>query len=146
MTPLADITQSIDITAPAERVWTALTHEKNVEQWLGCFGYQARPGVVFYMQPDDRKRRKRNVEGATHCELLSLEPPERVAFSWFLPGTPRTLVEIIVTRTQGGSRVSLVHSGWDQFDPSAMRSLRDGLDGGWSGAVLPQLTRVAEAG
>lgn len=145
MTPLDDITHSIDIAAPSERVWTTMTREREVEQWLGCIGYQPRPGAVFYLQPDEKKRRKRNIDGATHCELLSMEPPQRLAFSWFLPGAPRTLVEIIVTPTLGGVRVSLVHSGWDQFDPMQMRPVRDGLEEGWSGAVLPQLKRAAEA-
>jgi hypothetical protein len=68
-----------------------------------------------------------------------------MAFSWFMPGTPKTLVEIIVVPTGGGSRVSLLHSGWEQFDGADVASSREALEAGWGSFVLPALKRVAEA-
>jgi uncharacterized protein YndB with AHSA1/START domain len=145
MTPLDDISQSIDIAAPVERVWRVLTSEGLVEEWLGCLGYRAVVGTVFYMQPDAARRAAGDATGATHCELLALEPPVLMTFSWFMPGTPKTTVNIALAPERGGTRVTLTHSGWDQFDPDQVRAIRDGLDGGWSSFVLPQLKRVVEA-
>jgi uncharacterized protein YndB with AHSA1/START domain len=146
MTALQDIAAEIRIEAPRERVWTVLTGEGQIEQWLGCLGYRAEIGALFHMQPDPGKRAAGNVEGATHCELLALEPPERMRFSWFMPGTPKTEVEIVLTGNDDGSTTArLVHSGWDRLEPDQVRAIRDMLEGGWTSFVLPGLKRVAEA-
>ncbi|WP_395611947.1 SRPBCC domain-containing protein [Allosphingosinicella sp.] len=139
-----DINQQIGIAATPQRVWEVLTTEGLVEQWLGCLDYQARIGHVFYMQPDAATRAAGDLAGATHCELLRLDPPREMVFSWYYPETPRTEVAIRLTPDGGGTRVDLVHSGWDQFDPEQIRMIRDALAGGWSSFVLPGLKRLAE--
>lgn len=140
-----DIALTIDIDAPVERVWEVLCGEGLVEQWLGCLGYRAEPGTVFYMQPDAAKRAAGDVSGATHCELLTLKPPRLMTFSWYYPETPRTTVTLSLAPHEGGTRVSLLHDGWDQFDEADIIAVRDMLAGGWSSFVLPGLKRVAES-
>ena len=142
---IKDIEQTILIDAPVERVWRAMTAEGMVEQWLGCIGYRAELGHVFHMQPDPARRAAGDVTGATHCELLRLDAPHELAFSWYYPETPRTEVSIRLSPAGGRTRVELVHSGWDQFDAAQIGAIRDALEGGWSSFVLPQLKRVAEA-
>ena len=144
MTTLSDIDQTIDIAASPERVWLVMTEEGMVEAWLGCLGYRCEVGHTFYMQNDAAKRATGDISGATHCQLLAREPPRRLAFSWFFPGTPKTEVAITLESKDGGTRVRLTHSGWDQFDADQIRAIRDGLEGGWSSFVLPQLKRVSE--
>jgi uncharacterized protein YndB with AHSA1/START domain len=141
---IEDISQSIEIAAPAARVWEVLTSEGMVEQWLGCLGYAAKAGHVFYMQPDPARREAGDLSGATHCELLRLDPPREMVFSWYYPETPKTEVSIRLTAGATGTRVDLVHSGWDQFDAAQIQGVRDALAGGWSSFVLPSLKRVSE--
>ena len=142
---LTDIRHSIDIDAPRERVWSAMTEEGLVEHWLGCLGFKPEVGTIFYMQPDPARRAAGDTEGATHCELEELEQPERIAFTWFIPGTPKTRVEIALDEFgQSSTRATLTHSGWEQFDADAVRPIYDMLNGGWSSFVLPGLKRVAE--
>ena len=142
---ISDILDSIDIDAPVERVWQVLTGEGLVEQWLGCLGYRAEIGHVFHMQQDPAKRAAGDTSGATHCELLELDPPRRMVFSWYYPDTPKTQVEITLAATPSGTRAELRHSGWDQFDEAQIKAIRDALAGGWKSFVLPQLKRVAES-
>jgi uncharacterized protein YndB with AHSA1/START domain len=139
-----DILASIDIDAPVERVWQVMTGEGLVEEWLGCLGYKAEIGEVFYMQQDREKHARGDPDGATHCELLALEPPRRMAFSWYVPGTPKTQVTITLTPSGAGTRAELRHEGWDQFDGVQLQAIRDALAGGWTSFVLPGLKRVAE--
>ncbi len=147
MTPLADIDQSIEIDAPQARVWQALTEAGLVEQWLGCIGFRPEPGALFYMQPDPAKRAAGDISGSTHCELEALEPPRLMSFTWFMPGTPKTLVCIeLVPAGETRTVARLVHSGWERFDPEDVRAVRDMLDGGWSSFVLPGLKRISEQG
>lgn len=143
---LADISESIHIEAGRTRVWTALTSAGLVEEWLGCIGFKPAVGTLFYMQPDPAKRASGDVEGATHCELEALDEPDRVRFSWFMPGSPKTHVTIELTDSPGGTLVHLRHSGWDQFYADEVREIRAMLAGGWASFVLPGLKRVAEAG
>jgi uncharacterized protein YndB with AHSA1/START domain len=140
-----DIEASIEISAPVERVWTVLTGEGLIEQWLGCQRFKAEVGHVFYMQPDAAKRAAEDISGATHCRIEAIEPPRRFVFSWYLPDQPETLVELTLQPTAGGTRASLVHGGWDQFDEADVRAAYDGLTGGWGGYCLPNLKRIAEA-
>ena len=142
---LADIDHSIEIEASPERVWTVMTQEGLVAEWLGCLQFSPRVGQLFYMQPHPQRREAGDIDGATHCELLALEPPRRMRFSWFMPGTPKTHVEISLTALGADrTRVRLRHDGWDQFDEAQVKAIRDMLDGGWSSFVLPGLKRVAE--
>lgn len=143
---LTDISESIQVDAGRERVWTCLTSEGLVEQWLGCLGFRPVVGTLFHMQPDPAKRASGDVEGATHCELEALEAPELMRFSWFMPGTPKTHVTIELSDSAGGTLVRLRHSGWDQFDEDEVRRVHAMLAGGWKSFVLPGLKRVAEAG
>ncbi|MDX1380529.1 MAG: SRPBCC domain-containing protein, partial [Xanthomonadales bacterium] len=138
------IEHSISILAPPERVWKFLTEPAHVSQWLGCMRYEKAVGHVFYMQQDAQKRHDDDIEGATHCEILALEEPSRFSFSWYLPGTPATEVHIHLQSTAEGTRVTLVHEGWDQFDAGAIRDIRDALAGGWKSFVLPALKQITE--
>lgn len=139
------ITASIRIDASARRVWQALTEPALVAEWLGCLGFRPEIGTTFYMQPNPERRARGDVEGATHCELLELEAPVRVRFSWFMPGTPKTMVTITVSDVAASSvDVALTHSGWEQFEDEGIRALRDMLAGGWTSFVLPGLKRVAQ--
>lgn len=142
---IEDIEAGIDIAASPGRVWAALTGEGLVETWLGCLQFRAQAGHVFYMQPDADKRAAGDTGGATHCQIEGMYPPSRLVFSWYYPETPKTRVEIVLTEIPGGTQVTLRHTGWKQFDAEQIRAIRDGLAGGWTSYVLPDLKRVAEA-
>jgi uncharacterized protein YndB with AHSA1/START domain len=145
VTGLPDIACSIEIAAPIERVWTCLTDEGLVEHWLGCLGFRPVVGAVFYMQPDAAKRAAGDPDGATHCEVEALERPHRLAFSWYMPGTPKTHVEIVLSAEAAGvTTARLAHRGWDRFGADDVAAIHRMLDGGWRSYVLPGLKRVAE--
>jgi len=144
---LRNIETSIEINASREHVWKILTEPEYVVQWLGCMRYQNTLGHVFYMQQDSQKRQADDVSGATHCRIDTLTAPEVFAFSWYHPGTPETRVEIqLKASAPRQTSVTLVHSGWDQFEPEQIRAIREMLAGGWSSFVLPQLKQAAERG
>ena len=141
---MRDIDQAIEIAAPVERVWQVMTSPGMIDEWLGCLDFKAEIGHLFYMQPDAAKRSVGDVSGATHCQLLRLDPRSEMAFSWFYPDSPKTEVSIRLSPTPGGTRVELTHAGWDQFDEQEIRAIREALANGWKSFVLPQLKRLAE--
>ena len=71
-------------------------------------------------------------------KLLVWEPPHRVAFEWFVTGTP-TDVEVRFVPEGEATRVELVHSGFDRIEDAERR--RAGYDEGWALG----LRRYAEA-
>ena len=143
-TALADIEHRITIEAGIDRAWEVLTDPSHVAAWLGCLQYRAEVGHLFYMQPDPAKRAAGDLDGATHCEILEITPPTRLAFSWFLPGTPRTTVTLTLEARDGGvTQVTLVHTGWDRFEAGDVRAIHEQLTIGWRDFVLPGLARAA---
>lgn len=142
--PLSDIEHRIRVDAPPDTVWRYLTEPQYVAQWLGCLRYAKAVDDVFYMQQDEQRRADDDIEGATQCRILALDAPRRFSFSWYLPGTPETRVDITLHERDAGTEIVLTHSGWEQFDASAIRSIRDALENGWRSFVLPQLRQLVE--
>lgn len=73
-------------------------------------------------------------DGAEHLwgTVTAWDPPRRLAFTWH-PGRPAdTGQEVEVTfRPEGdGTRVDLVHSGWERLGEKAA-AMRADYDGGW---------------
>ena len=147
LTAPADIEHRIKIDAGIDRAWEVLTDPPHVAAWLGCLHYTAEVGHLFYMQPDPARRAAGDIDGATHCEILEITPPTRLAFSWFLPGTPRTTVTLTLeARGADLTEVKLVHTGWDQFEADDVRAIHEQLTVGWRDFVLPGLARAAAGG
>jgi uncharacterized protein YndB with AHSA1/START domain len=141
---LLPIVAEIQIDAPIDHVWEIMTGEASVPGWLGCLDYRRAVGTTFFMQPDPAKRAAGDRSGATHCDVVLLKPPHKFDFTWYVPGTPATLVEIsLFSEGPDRSFVRLVHSGWQQFPVDAVRAFHAQLAGGWKSAVLPGLKAAA---
>lgn len=64
--------------------------------------------------------------------VTAWEPPHRFAYTWQVGTTEEKaqLVELTFAETDGGSKVTLRHSGWEKLGEIAARA-REGYDGGW---------------
>lgn len=140
-----DVLSIIEIAAPRERVWRALTRPELVTQWMGCLRYRPAAGHVFYLQPDRARRTAGDVTDAIACRIEVLDEPRRLSFSWGFPDVPDTWVDIRLRRIVGGTHVRLIHSGWDQFESRESEEMRGGLGQAWHSVALPALRAVAEA-
>jgi uncharacterized protein YndB with AHSA1/START domain len=60
------------------------------------------------------------------------DPPHRLAFTWQVRRTPEETqrVEVTFTSAAEGTRVELVHSGWEKLGERAA-SVREAFDKGW---------------
>jgi uncharacterized protein YndB with AHSA1/START domain len=143
MNELGSIVEEVEIARPIEGVWRTLT--ERTPEWLGCLRYRGELGALFYMQQDRAKAAAGDVSGATHCQILTLDPPHLFRFSWFVPGYPSTFVSFRLEAIDAqATRVRFTHEGWEQFPPDAVSDMRAMLAGGWKSFVLPALKRVAE--
>lgn len=143
--PLGPIVEEIEIARPIEKVWRTLTEQ--APEWLGCLRYERAVGHTFFMQQDRAKAAHNDVTGATHCQILTLDPPRLFRFSWFVPGFPSTFVSFrLEAKDSKTTLVRFTHEGWKQFPAAEVNAIRDALLGGWKSFVLPSLKRTAESG
>lgn len=143
-----DIEAIIEIEASPAEVWRVMVDTRLAWRWMGAFGFRARVGQHFVMQPSRRRREADDLEGAIPCRLEVLEPARRVRFSWMYPGRPPTDVAIALTAIPGGTHVRLTHLGWEAYEeevvPADMEAALAAIAGAWSEDVLPSLKVLVE--
>jgi uncharacterized protein YndB with AHSA1/START domain len=143
ITPDQDaITSEVDINAPAERVFQALTDPQQMLRWWNSdecqtkfFEMDARPGGKwgFGTEPSTL-----NVNGVSRffCqgEIVEFDPPRLLAYSWIAnwhdDKSRRTIVRWELTPTKDGTHVKVTHSGLAQETAA-----RKDYAGGWPGVV-----------
>ncbi|HEY4348477.1 MAG TPA: SRPBCC domain-containing protein [Gaiellaceae bacterium] len=72
------------------------------------------------------------------------EPPRTLAYTWRVnPDRPASEVAVTFTPVEGGTRVEVVHTGWESYgeDAAALRASYGG-EGGWT-LVLAGFARFA---
>lgn len=108
---------------PIERVWHALTDRAALAQWLMDTDFVPEAGREFSLWCPGG-------DGGTdhyRCEVLELDPPRRMVWSWVLEGRESegaTRVEFSLEPVPGGTRLRLRHSG--DRDPQTIEAFRHG--------------------
>jgi uncharacterized protein YndB with AHSA1/START domain len=144
--PLLPITAEISVDAPIAKVWEVMTGVDTVPTWLGAMDYTGEVGSTFFMQEDPDKKAAHDTEGAIWCDIRLLQKPHKLDFSWYLPGTPETNVQIsIFSEGPDKSFVRLIHDDWDAFEREAIEDFYDQIAAGWQNDVLPGLKKLGEA-
>jgi uncharacterized protein YndB with AHSA1/START domain len=90
--------------------------------------------VVFEERAGGRiYERSRTGEESTWGTVVAWEPPHRVSFTWHPGRDPKkpSDIEVRFVPEGTGSRLELVHSGWESFGPMAAKARR-GYGLGWA--------------
>ena len=136
-----DITRTIDIQAPLEKVWAALTESDLIAQWFGdTCEFDATPGGTGYFGWPHHGRHRVVVE--------HVEAPKTLVYRWAreadidpVPGNS-TVVRFDLAKHQGGTRLTLLETGFDEL--SEPQAAHDDNTGGW-GAELGELVEFLES-
>ncbi len=112
------------------KIWRALTETTLLEQWLMHNDFQAVLGQQF----EFRRPSMPGWNGITKCQVLSLEPPERLVYTWNPAGEDainglKTLVIWTLTPVEGGTLLRMEHSGFTLARTNAQK----GTLHGWTG-------------
>lgn len=140
--PTKSIIVEQDMPHPPEKVWRTLTQSALIEDWLMKNDFAPEVGHRFTF----RATPVPGWSGVTNCEVLEVEPPHRLVYSWG-DGTEsdsglRTTVIWTLTKTIDGTHVRMEQAGFRPQDEGGFR----GMSGGWPRIVVG-LSRVAgEAG
>jgi uncharacterized protein YndB with AHSA1/START domain len=124
---------------PREKVWRALTEGPLIEQWLMKNDFQPIVGHKFNF----RSKPMGGWNGVADCEVLIVEPPQRLSWSQNASGDQaadglHSVVTWTLTPTGAGTHVRMEHSGFRPQDEGGRQAMKFG----WPG-VLASLERVA---
>jgi uncharacterized protein YndB with AHSA1/START domain len=141
------VISEIEIAAPPARVFSALVEREQALQWGGGETHQiifwemdARPGGSWRYIAKERKHT--GTEFDHHGEIIQIDPPRLLEYSWFAnwhpdPAQP-TIVRWDLTPTATGTRLKVTHRGL-----GSMKGLAQGYSQGWPG-LIEQIKKFVE--
>jgi uncharacterized protein YndB with AHSA1/START domain len=128
-----------------ETIWKTLTNGELMGRWLGMAptGFEPVKGKRFTYQTTAAGA----WDGVIHCEVLEVIPDQRLAYSWRggheanagYGSRLDTVVTFTLSRTENGTRLRLVHSG---FVLPQNEIAFTNMGGGWK-KVVPQIGALA---
>lgn len=136
---MGDITLEKFYPHPPERIWRALTDPDELEAWLMENDFEPRVGHRFQLRGEP----KPGWRGIVDCEVLEVDEPRRLSYSWLggEDGEP-TVVTFTLTPVEGGTRLRLEHTGFRGLGGFFTRFV---LSRGWKKKLLREkLPRVLE--
>jgi uncharacterized protein YndB with AHSA1/START domain len=113
---------------PPQKVWRALTDSSALAQWLMPNDFEARVGHKFQF----RTKPAPGFDGIVNCEVLELDPPKRLVYSWSGGGL-ETRVVWVLEGFSGGTRLRLDHTGFQGLRGWMVSRM---LDKGWRSKIL----------
>jgi uncharacterized protein YndB with AHSA1/START domain len=135
------IEKTIDLDAPIERVWRAVSDHKRVRDLV-----PGRSGGAVRRRPGGA--RQITYPGYEHVTwkavVVAIEPPRRFAFTWHPYGIDPdvdydqeepTLVEFLLAPNGAGTRLTVVESGFDKVPAHRREEAFRMNDGGWTQQV-----------
>jgi uncharacterized protein YndB with AHSA1/START domain len=127
-----------------DRVWRAITDRRALSTWLMETDFEPRLGHQFTF----RSKPQPGWDGVTYCEVIELEAPRRVAYTWRggsgknKPLTLDTVVRFTLTPEGTGTRLVLEHSGFTGMKAVFVSFM---MKAGWSKMLRRRLPEQIEA-
>ena len=150
ITPDRDaVIAEIEIGAPPERVFQALTDRAQAMQWgtsdlFETFFWEmdVKPGGKWKFISRELKGENAGREYEHHGEILEMDPPRLLVYSWFAnwhePATKQTVIRWELTPVGKGTKVKMTHSGLSQIEGAC-----EGYSQGWPG-LMQELKKFVE--
>ena len=123
------IERVVDLDQPPAVVWEALTTVEGLRAWFS-------DEVTLDLQPGGAARMTWHREHAPVMRVERVEPHRVFAFTWPIEAngvdaTPRTYVEFTLEPREGGTRLTIVESGFAQLPPETFDPTLEGHLEGW---------------
>ena len=124
------IERTVEVAHPPDAVWAALTTAEGLGTWFGDEAtIDLRPGGAAQMSWTGGPTADMRVE--------RVEEPTVFAFTWHIYGLPeddprRTHVEFTLEPVDGGTRLTVVETGFAQLPEDLYTTAYDGNTRGWA--------------
>jgi uncharacterized protein YndB with AHSA1/START domain len=136
------IERTVEIARPPAEVWTALTTADGLAAWFG-------DEATIDLRPGGSARMTWKQGHAAEMRVERVEEPRVFGYTWHIYGLPeddprRTYVEFTLDAVAGGTRLTVVESGFAQLSPDAHSQAFDGNTRGWA-SELGELVSYLDA-
>jgi uncharacterized protein YndB with AHSA1/START domain len=111
---------------PPEKLWRALTESTLLAQWMMTNDFAPEVGRRFQFRTEPRP----TWNGVVDCEVLVIDPLQRLSYSWGVGGSESGLQWVVLwtlTRAEGGTHLRMEQSG---FRPEQQANYQ-GASYGW---------------
>jgi uncharacterized protein YndB with AHSA1/START domain len=142
------IEKTIVLSAPLARVWRAISNSEEFGKWFGMAvdePFVAGKRVVGQIRPTQvdpeiAKLQEPHTGAAFELIIERIEPERLLAFRWHpfavdpsvdFSGEPTTLVEFVLAKDAGGTRLTITESGFEQLPLQRRADAFNANDGGW---------------
>jgi uncharacterized protein YndB with AHSA1/START domain len=132
MTTTRSLVIERELPHPPEKVWRALTQGPLIQEWLMANDFQPLVGHQFKF----RSTPMPNWNGVIDCEVLAVEPNQKLSYSWSSLGLMSVVVWTLVA-TSGGTLLRMEQSGFRPDQEAAYQ----GANYGWQ-KFIGNLERV----
>jgi len=136
------IERTVELAHPPASVWAALTTAEGLGTWFGnAATIDLRPGGAAEMTWTSGDRATMRIE--------RVEEPTVFGFTWGISGLAdddprRTYVEFTLVPTGGGTRLTVIESGFAQLPEDSRRNAFEGNTEGWA-SELGELVEYLDA-
>jgi uncharacterized protein YndB with AHSA1/START domain len=118
----ADIDASVTYPHPVTRVWEALTSSDALAAWLMPNDFKPVLGHRFTF----RTRPAPGFDGIVRCEVLELDPPRRMVWSWAGGNIDTTVTWTLDQTSDGGTRLRMHQVGFHGLGAQLTRRILAG--------------------
>jgi uncharacterized protein YndB with AHSA1/START domain len=119
------LTMERDLAHPPAKVWRALSEGPLLEQWMGMkTDFQPVVGHKFTFQGEP----KPHWDGIIPCEVLAVEPPNKLSFRWY-----GWAVTLTLTPSDKGTHLRMEQGDFGPNDAPAYAGAKYGWTGFLSG-------------
>ena len=122
-----------------QQVWRALAEPEALGSWLMPNDFAPRVGHRFTFRTEPVPP---YFDGIVNCEVLTVEPPTRLAYSWRGGPLTDTVVSFDLMPEGAGTRLRLEHAGFDTDVPGARFALAN-MSKGWRSAEMAERLHAA---
>ena len=125
------IERTVQLAAPPDRVWAALTTAKGLSAWFG-------DDATIDLRPGGAATMKWDAEGFTaRMRVERVEEPRVFGYTWQIYGLPeddprRTYVEFTLEPFGTGTRLTVVETGFAQLPDGTHRTAFGANTEGWA--------------
>lgn len=128
----------VELTSPIEKVWDALTDSATLSKWMLFKTNDFKPVVGHTFQFRDAP----GFPGAIDCEVITVEKPNQLSYSWETEGVDneRHATTVTWTLTAADGNVTKLHLEQSGFRSEAKQEI-GGAKYGWT-SMLDELKSV----
>ena len=128
--------------ASIEKVWKVLTEKDQMKVWyFDISGFKPENGFKFSFTGGDE-----NVQYLHECEVLLVDPPNKLSYTWTYPEYDRRSVVTfeLFEDSQSQTRVRLSHEGLDSFQTDDPNFSVSSFTAGWNFILGDSLKNYVE--